>query len=168
MKRIPLSKNGKNKGIHFALVDDEDFELVSKIRWHLHKGAKTNYARGWDQKTNANIYMHRLILSVKDKSITIDHIDHNGLNNQRQNIRTATLSQQRKNSTPIGISKYLGVTYDKSRGKWKSSICINGKTIHLGRFASEEEAAKARDIAAIKYHGKWANINLKNKSNGQR
>ena len=95
MKQIPLTKN------KFTLVDDEDYELVNKYNWYFGAG----YARSMEK-----ILMHRLIMKAK-KGQMIDHIDGNGLNNQRSNLRFCTHSQNMANKKGFKntSSKYKGV-----------------------------------------------------------
>lgn len=170
MKEIKLSKG------RVVLVSDEDYDWLNQWKWWAYKGSHSYYARrfyyipGKKGKVRKAIIMHRLILGLTDPTILCDHADHNGLNNQRNNIRIATRSQNRANSRPNknGTSKYLGVSrqqridrHNKVHTKWAAQIGINGKTIGLGRFKAEIEAAKAYDIAAKIHHKEFANLNFK-------
>lgn len=102
-KKIPIS------GGNFALVDDRDFDLVSKYKWHIVKDNVSNpvmYAQATlrikGTSRRANIYMHRLILG-QDSSLVTDHIDHNGLNNTRKNLRACTVRDNNKNKREYGV-----------------------------------------------------------------
>ncbi len=153
MKQIPLTQ-GK-----FALVDDEDFEYLNQWKWCV---SADNYAkRGvWiDGKVKCR-YMHRLIMRINDRKVFIDHKDHNGLNNQKENLRLATHSQNSMNTTAQkqSVSKYLGVSLSK-KNPWTAQIGFNGIQKYLGGFNNEIDAAKAYNEAAIKYHGEFANLN---------
>lgn len=108
---------------------------------------------------------HRVIWAMqtgKWPECQIDHVNNCPSDNRWCNLREATVSENacnrksRKNST----SNYLGVCWDKSRGNWMSGIRINGRKKLLGRFKDEIQAAKAYDEAAIKFHGKYAKLNL--------
>jgi len=160
MKEIPLSKQGKHKGKYFALVDDEDYEWLNKFNWSIVRGCSTLYAR---RIFKGNfISMHRLILGVTDSKIFGDHIDHNGLNNQRYNIRTCTKSQNQSNVTPHKnkSSKYLGVF--KYKNGWVSRCdkkTIKRSEAYIGYFNNEIEAALAYNKRAIELHGEFANLN---------
>lgn len=155
-----------------AVVDDEDFELVSKHKWRLDKGVNTDYAVMCGSNP---IRMHRYILKA-EKGVIIDHVNHNGLDNRRCNIRFCNASENRKNCIPYGSSKFLGVnkhiTKTKSikkdrpnvvyiREYWRAAIKINGVQTHLGLFKNEEDAARRYDEAARKHHGEFANLNFK-------
>lgn len=164
MKLIPLTQ-GK-----FAQVDDDDYEELSKHKWHVMTGKYTCYAvrkvylgGGRKNPKYTTVWMHRQILNVEDKLALVDHKDHDGLNNQKNNIRKCTRSQNQRNkrSEINSTSKYLGVDYDSKRNRWKSRIRSNGKEKHLGRFINEIDAAKAYDIAAAEIHGEFANLNFK-------
>ena len=111
--------------------------------------------------------MHRFILGLEDSSLIIDHRDSNGLNNQKNNIRIATYSQNGANTRlRKGASKYLGVCLRsgdriKNTDKiWLSQIRVNGRRKYVGVFATEEDAARAYDAAAKIHHGEFANLNF--------
>ena len=127
------------------------------------------YIKGF--KPKEFVLMHRLILGILDNpKIETDHKNHNRLDNRRSNIRRCTRSENRKNSTAYGSSKYLGVNiansvsyyYDKiyCYKQIRAKIKINGKDKHLGVFTTEAEAARAYDVQAKLHHGEFANCNF--------
>lgn len=158
MKQIKLTQN------KIALVDDIDFEKINQYSWHIRKGKKP-YARTtiWNKtkKKPQLFYMHRIILELTDPKIHVDHIDGNGLNNQRANLRIATSLENNRNvfKQPNKTSQFKGVSYCNSRKKFKASISLNNKETFLGRFEKEIDAAYAYNEAAIKYFGKFARLN---------
>jgi hypothetical protein len=105
--------------------------------------------------------MHRVIMNAQKGEI-IDHIDHEGLNNCKYNLRSVTLQQNAWNRRQgsKGSSKYKGVMYVKSRGKYRVNISVDGKRKHLGYFDDEIAAAKAYDKAARETRGKYAGLNF--------
>lgn len=160
MKAIQLTK-GKS-----ALVDDEDYELLSKYRWCATRGRNTWYAwrHSYHDGNIETIAMHRLILAAPD-GLEVDHIDGDGLNNTRSNLRLATRSQNLHNGKRLknNTSGYKGVhwvKYTLHAGKWRSRIYVGGRAIHLGVFADREEAAKAYDKAALEMCGEYARTNF--------
>ncbi len=169
MKLIQLTQG------QVALVDDGDFDYINKYKWFVLKGRYTSYAR--TKIKNKIVAMHGLILDITGTEMFSDHIDHNGLNNQRSNLRVATRSENSKNRTSAGKSKYLGVTlkaqkikYINKNGEikvylyppqWRSRIQVNGKEIHLGYFKTEIDAANKYDEVAKIYHKEFANLNFK-------
>lgn len=155
MKLIPLTRGQS------ALVDDEDFEELLKYSWQANKFFRVS-RRTPGKRCDKRHYisMHRYIMGVSDPKVQIDHIDGNPLNNQRNNLRIATNSQNQQNRRKHlkCSSKYKGVSLDKRRGKWSSYIRID-KLKFLGYFHSEIEAAKAYNEAAKKYFGEFAKLN---------
>ena len=161
MKEIKLTQG------QVALIDDEDFEYLNQFKWYAMKTKHNDYVSR-DEVINGvstRILMHRLIMKTPVGVMT-DHIDHNGLNNQKHNLRLCTNGQNLMNRRPRESSKYLGVYVIKTIRKksvYKSiraDITVNKKTIHLGSFKTEEDAALAYNEAALKYHGEFANPNV--------
>lgn len=148
-----------------ALVDDEDFEYLNQWKWYasFDKRADTFYAsRTLHGLTNKTIRMHRVIMGIEDRSILVDHIDHNGLHNCRSNIRVATPGQNCANvrAHKGGTSEYLGVSWNKQNNKWRVVIQKDRKQIRLGHFIDEQEAALCYNKKAIEIHGDFANLNV--------
>lgn len=163
MRLIELTK-GK-----CAQVDDTDFDGLSPWSWCAKKSPYTYYgARGAIiNGKSIEIKMHRQImgLSPGDGKV-VDHIDGNGLNNQRINLRVCSRGQNTMNARKRknGTSKFKGVSYQAAgRGKkrWVSQIHLNRKHFHLGRYLTEPEAAKAYDKKAIELYGEFAVLNFK-------
>lgn len=163
MKLIALSQ-GK-----FAQVDDDDFEYLNQWKWSAKKGKKNNYyavRSVWvgDLKKNKAILMHRLILNESNSLIEIDHINHNGLDNQKYNLRKANDKQNAQNRTAHGTSQYLGVRFRKKSesqtGAWIAQINIGGKCKHLGQYGDEKTAAIKYNEAAKEAYGEFANLNV--------
>jgi hypothetical protein len=166
MKEIPLTR-----GL-FALVDDEYYNFLMQWKWYATPGKNTFYAvrnrsrdRRKDSKGSKIVHMHRVIMKTRDDE-QVDHIDHNGLNNQRCNLRNCTAQQNTINSRPYSESGYRGVYYQKRHNKVyiRASIVINGRAPHLGIFKTEVDAAMARDRIALLYLGDYAYLNF-DKSN---
>jgi hypothetical protein len=156
-KRIKLTQ-----GL-YALVDDEDYERINKYKWYANKIRYTYYAvsANYGKEYNGSTLMHRAILG-DPAGIPIDHINHNGLDNRRENIRTCSGSQNNMNSRKSinRTSKYKGVSWCKSSIRWQVDIGIMGKGIYLGHFNNEIEAAHAYDTKAKELFGEFANTNF--------
>lgn len=144
-------------------VDDEDFWRLEKYTWRSYFDGWNYYVRRSStiNKKAKTFLLHREVLGITDRSVYIDHIDHDGLNNQKNNLRKCTPSENKKNVRGRGSSKYLGVDYHKSSKGWQARIQHNKKQIYLGIYPTEEAAAKAYDEAAKKFHGEFANLNFK-------
>lgn len=147
----------------FTLVDDEDYDTVSKEKWHSKEKRGVLYVAGRVVVNEEQVYtyIHRVIMSASLDEF-VDHIDGNPLNNQRYNLRICTRSENMMNreKRKTGSSKHKGVVFNKSAGKWTARVALNNKRIFLGYFVSEIEAAKAYDIKAKELHGEFAKLNF--------
>ncbi len=171
MKLIPLSIHSKiNAGKFFAMVDDDMYDYLIHWDWSARLDSKNGnyYATRKFQigKKRHVLQMHRFILGVTDGNIKVDHIDHNGLNNQISNIRECTHKQNMANvlSQKGSTSIYKGVSWKAKNKAWIVQITVEKKPVHIGCFKSELEAAKAYDIVAKKVYGEFAFLNFKSQS----
>lgn len=148
---------------YVTIVDAEDADLAL-FNWHLQKPEnESGYARR-NPTAKTHEHLHRVILEriigrkLIESELT-DHIDGNGLNNRRSNLRLATRKQNNYNKKISKNSKsgHKGVTWNKQRKKWKAQIVVNGKYFWLGYFDNPEEAHRAYCVAAEKYFGEFAN-----------
>jgi hypothetical protein len=158
MRTIPLSQG------YVALVDDADYERVSQFKWSATK-TKTNVygirkVRLPNGRTTSQM-LHRFIMGVTHPRVDVDHKDHNGLNNQRQNLRLCVRGENNGNSRKTrGSSRYKGVSWDSGRKLWRADIRVHDKPIYLGRFSEECDAALAYDAAARANFGVMAHCNF--------
>lgn len=153
MKKIKLTQ-GK-----YTLVDDADFEWLNQWKWHAIKNYNKFYALRTEKEKN--IRMHRFILNPPFKK-EIDHINGDGLDNRRENLRICTHSENLKNreKQSNNLSGFKGVCWNKSDKRWVGQIFLKGKKcIYLGFFKTKEEAALAYNQAAKKYFGEFAKLN---------
>lgn len=140
MKQIPLTQG------QFAIVDDGDFDFISKSKWRLVNNGGANIYAGRRKVINGkghSIYMHRQILKDLCAGFDVDHINGNGLDNRKENLRICTRQQNicnRKAPNSNSISGIRGVSFEKRTGKWVSRIKFNYKQIHIGTFLTIEEA----------------------------
>jgi hypothetical protein len=158
MKTISLT-HGK-----VALIDDEDYDFVIQHKWYSHQCRKNAPCYAIANQKNRVVRMHRLIMNAP-KDLQVDHIDGNGLNNQKNNLRLCTAAENQHNQRVqkrAKTSKYKGVFTRKNRNKWSCQIKCNSKIYHLGYFKSEILAAKTYDTAAKKYFGQFAKLNFAN------
>ena len=161
MKTIQLL--GVDGAGRVALVDDGDYDLVSQYRWfpYYRPHNRTLYAQchniRWQGKTRSFL-MHQIITGWA----RTDHKDHDGLNNQRSNLRPVTVSQNGANmqSHRDSTSSFKGVSWNSARQTWRASIQYQYRRRELGSFTSEEAAARAYDSAAREMMGEWAHLNF--------
>jgi hypothetical protein len=148
---------------HIAVIDIDDWESVSKYRWRICRTPWTLYAQAhhYINGRRAELQMHRLILSAPFQ-IEVDHIDHDGLNNRRGNLRLATGSQNHGNirKAPNNTSGYKGVSWHKHTRKWRAYLGTR-PTTHLGVFADPWDAAQAYNAAALSRWGEFALLNIR-------
>ena len=154
MKEIKLTQ-GK-----VALVDDGDFEILNVYQWHIDKSRHGYYARRskkWGVRP-----MHRVIMGlIKGEGHEVDHINGNGLDNRRCNLRICLQSQNAQNRRKIKLksSQFKGVTKRKNYPKWRARIRLSGKLENLGDFDNELQAAAAYNFAAVQKFGEFACLN---------
>lgn len=145
-----------------AQVDDEDYGWLNQYKWHLGtKKCGTQYAirHLYINGKRSTITMHQDILKTP-KGMCTDHINGNGLDNQKRNIRICTPSENCMNRKPQGgTSKYKGVSLHSIGGRWKCRIKTKGKIYNLGHYDSEEEAARKYNEVASSMFGKFARLN---------
>lgn len=159
MKEIELTQG------YLALIDDDDYEIVKDVSWRVFKrnDRRTKYARGW-AKVNGkfkSILLHRMILGLPhyDKR-QADHINGDGLDNRRENLRICTNRQNAQNRKKRQgcLSKFKGVV--RHGKKWRVQIWKDGVKMGSKVFGTEEEAAKAYDVKAVELFGEFANTNF--------
>ena len=131
-----------------VLIDEEDYEKITKYTWWL-KQNNYVYTNTKGKKNRTSIYLHRLIMDAP-KGLEVDHINHNPLDNRKQNLRICNKSQQNINKTNIfaGVSKF--------RDKWRARIKKDGKEIHLGVFNTKEEALTKRVEIELELFGNYS------------
>lgn len=150
--KIPLTKG------FLAEVDLLDWYWLTSTDWWVNLGTTTPRAMGrWKGK---QVYMHRLILNPPNGS-DVDHINRNGLDNRRSNLRITTRRQNNANAVRKNhTSKFKGVSWNTERKCWVGSGSKDGKRLYLGRFPKEEDAARAYDKWAIGNYGEFARVNF--------
>ena len=146
-----------------ALVDDADYDRVAAHKWSATKTKTYVYGirkvRAPEGRTTSQL-LHRFIMGVTDRRIYVDHLDHDGLNCQRHNLRRCVPGENSGNVRKSrGRSQYRGVSWASKRGIWRASIRVE-KSIHLGYFTDEVEAARAYDAAARIRFSVFANCNF--------
>lgn len=170
MKQIPLNSK-KYPGL-FALVDDEDYDRLARLKWHVTAHHGNFYATnceytGIEHGKQKVIHrkMHREILRLTDSKVKIDHENGNGLDNRKENLRISDNSQNQRNRNRIhkvNTSGFRGVSFFKNGNRakrWNAQIQYtdNGKSKRksLGYFLTAEEAARAFDKAAKVIYGNF-------------
>jgi hypothetical protein len=161
---IPLSgKHGKGKVV---IVSPCDYAILKPFKWWVKFSGvnrqqayiKTSFRVNGKQRY---ISIHRMIMNPKIDQ-EVDHINGNGLDNRRENLRVCTTAENVRNSSKRKDSthQYKGTVFVKNRNRWRSRIQVNGKRYWSGYFKTEIEAAKRFDEMAKKYHGEYVKLNL--------
>lgn len=141
-------------------IDIEDLDKIKGYRWNLHsKGYAETFTKN-DLEDKAQILMHRLLMGVEDTSF-IDHINHDGLDNRKVNLRIVTRSENGMNNSVSSRSKsgVIGVSYESKRNrlsKWRAYISVDKKQIDLGYFENLEDAIVARLTAEKEYYQEFS------------
>lgn len=158
MIEIPLTRG------QVALIDDEDFELVSRHKWCAwwNPNTKSFYALTNIRKPDGKrtmLKMHRLIMNAQPGE-EVDHINHLTLDNRKSELRLCTGSQNQHNAgkRADNTSGYKGVAWHKNNQKWQAKIKLNGKNKHLGYFTTPELAYEAYCKSAHELHGEFAMV----------
>lgn len=148
---------------HRALVDDADVEMLQHFAWsaHISSGGKLWYARAV-VALDAGTYVRKMMHTFLTGWPQVDHINGNGLDNRRVNLRPSTRTQNMGNRRKwtVGSSRFKGVSWFKEGKRWKAQIRFAKKHIYLGLFDDEEAAARAYDAAARGYFGEFAAVNF--------
>lgn len=142
----------QNKEYVRVLIDVEDIEKVKDLKWHLDS---RNYAKNGKLKT----LMHRIIMSAK-KGEYVDHINHNTLDNRKNNLRIVT-NQQNGMNRSLGLdntSGCTGVSFNKNNSKWIVQIGVNRRLVYLGHYDTLNEAINVRKQAEVKYFGDYRKV----------
>lgn len=153
---IPLSR-----GL-VAFVDDEDYDLVIGAgKWSASVKDHTAYAIRMARRDDGRpttVRLHNFLTGWR----FVDHVDGDGLNNQRGNLRPATQALNARNvpKPASNTSGFKGVTWHKAAEKWAAQIHVDGRHLHLGLFLSPHEAARTYDAAAVEYFGAFARLNF--------
>lgn len=170
MRRIDVSTSRLPNT--FAMVDDEDFDSLSKYKWRAKENCRTFYAdrptkpskKQGKVRKQSKVQMHRSILSAP-RGMEVDHIDGDGLNNQKSNLRLCTKSQNQHNRRPqCNKSGFKGVVWHKRNKRWQSQLMLEGRYVYLGTYFCLIKAAKAYDEGANKHFGKFARLNFPDKA----
>lgn len=143
-----MAKVGLTRGL-FAKVDKEDLPRINHRKWYADPSRHTHYARMEVTKKGekARVYMHRLIIGAK-KGQVVDHINGDGLDNRRANLRICSYSRNGLNRARVNNPHgHIGITWDKNRRKWRAQIVVDYKRRNLGRFDRKADAIKARQAA---------------------
>jgi len=149
----------------WTILDQEDYYHFREFNWRLFGNGCNLYAvrdAKIEPKRTRTVYLHREILKAP-KGLLVDHRNGNGLDNRRGNIRLATYSQNncnRRRDKSKCTSRYHGVYYEKQKRKWVARIYYKGKSLWLGGFDNEIDAARVYDAAAKKYYGEFAHLNF--------
>jgi len=155
-REVPLTRG------FVALVDAADFESVMAAgHWYANPGRYTFYARRQLTRPNGTqrgLSLHRFLTGWP----MVDHINGDGLDNRRSNLRPASIATNNRNARlrRDNTSGFKGVAWDRKGSSWRAYIRLDGRRHHLGFFATAKDAAFAYDRAAIDLHGEFGRLNF--------
>lgn len=153
MIEVPLTQG------QIATVDASDADAVNQFKWSAVRRPGTYYARR--TVNGKHEYLHQFLMKPSE-GLVVDHIDGDGLNNSRANLRVCSQAENMRNSRLRAHNKsgYRGVCWDVSRNRWRAYINSERRSHYLGMFSCPIEAAIARDVAALELHGEYAALNF--------
>jgi hypothetical protein len=153
MMEIPVS--AADGQVFTMLIDDEDYELISRFNWRAEKTASGKY------RAVATVRAHRILVDYP----LADHKNGNALDNRKENLRPATKQQNSANRDlqANNSTGFKGIYPEKKSGGYVARIQVNNKRIYLGYFKDPIEAAKAYDKAAREYFREFARTNFPEK-----
>jgi hypothetical protein len=139
-------------------VDNGDYSLLKDSKWRVNSHGYVFRNETINHK-NTFISLHRFLMNFPNG--TVDHINGDKLDNQRENLRICKFSDNNKNQPRYKNNKsgYKGVTWHSRHNYWEAHIGVNGKQLFLGKFNDKKEAALTYNYAAQKYHGEFARLN---------
>lgn len=152
------------KGKH-AIVDNDDYNMLLEYSWYSNESSSHPYAyrSQWvsGENRSVEIPMHHVVMGCGGEGKEVDHINGDGLDNRKENLRFVTRAQNNWNqkSRKFTSSKYKGVGWNKRRKYWESYIQVDNKKHHLGSHQNEEMAALAYDLSALCLRGEYARVN---------
>jgi hypothetical protein len=144
-----------------VLIDEDDFERVNSMKWHIRKCGKGEhlYAAHSNSKPPHSIFLHKFILNAP-YDIEVDHKNCNTLDNRKENLRMCSHAENLRNRR-INInntSGYKGVSFCKNHKRWEAQISVNGQKKRIGYFCTPEKAYKAYCEASKIYHGEFHRV----------
>lgn len=159
-----LAKRDDRKGSSEVLFDGQDAKIIEGRNWRVTANGYV-YRNAWFLRRCVKIYLHRELLGIcaSGRRVEVDHKNGNKLDNRRENIRTCSrgLNNANRRKPRAGkSSRYRGVTWAKDKQRWQAQIGFRGKNLLIGRFETEEDAARAYDVEAGKLFGQFARPNF--------
>lgn len=150
----------KNGSRHTVRVSPSDFDLLSRYSWHVTKAGWKFYAR--TTLNGRNILMHRMLM-IPGPAQVVDHVDDDGLNNMRENLRLCSNAEntaRQRRTENSGSSRFRGVSWNRRDHNWRVSIRVRGSSHFLGHYDEEQDAARAYDAKAVEMFGEFARLNF--------
>ena len=140
-----------------AIIDVDDIHLIDRFNWHARPGTRTHYAARTRRPEKPRVRNMQNQIMQPDAGFIVDHIDGNGLNNRRCNLRFATIGENNRNirMTAANTSGRKGVDWHKRCKRWRAQIKFEGKKIHLGYYSNVEDAHAAYCAASERLHGEF-------------